>query len=171
MSAVNTLIQMLVNSFSAPGTLFAAFPSVGTCLILFLLVALWLASGFLTLRQGRPVLTFIFGLILPVVAPLLMFLCERGWSFRKANSESDDASASAEDVQEIVDESAPLVPNQQTFVELQETNSGVRIQLVDGSVIVASAVVDPMPNLCVLTLENGQTVRMPYSKMESLVKQ
>ena len=172
MTAVNTLIQMIVNSVSAPATLLSAFPSFGACVLLFLIAAVWLLSGFLTLRPNRPALTFVFGLILPVVAPLLTFLCERGFSFRKAQAvPADIPLANPEDVAEAANPAAPQAPTQDTFRELHETNAGARIRLVDGTEIVAASVADAMEKLCVLTLENGQTVRMPYAKMESIVKQ
>ncbi len=172
MTAITTLIQMIVNSVSAPATLLSAFPSFGACVLLFLIAAVWLLSGFLTLRPNRPILTFAFGLILPVVAPLALFLCERGFSFRKAQPAPSDVSpAIPNDLAETVDPSAPLTPTQETFRELHDTNVGARIRLVDGSEIVVASVADAMEKLCVLTLENGQTVRLPYAKMESIVKQ
>ncbi len=152
----------------------------------------WLWSGCVAASIGEsrlrsPFLHFLFGLVLPVLYPVIIF-------FRMDfNVPKEEAAADEEDVEHVegpppvVGEDAPAmiseealgqpaeVFNEEFFkqraVDLAGNVLGPYLVTVDGQELRAERIVDAMPNVVILEITSAggksQTLRVPYDRIEA----
>jgi hypothetical protein len=149
----------------------------------FFLILVWLLSGFASYEFANSTglngkRHFWFGLILPVVYPLLLLIrklivCAKAISAAKRESQRIEAER---DQIEAERRRIDSTPNKDNFAKLKGSSDAAsvkaqfRLELADGSALMVAKIVEVQDALSVLELEsNGsetpRVLRMPYAKM------
>ena len=149
----------------------------------FLLILLWLLSGFASYEfanstglNGKK--HFWFGLLLPVVYPVVMLI-------RKLSIRSKAVSAAKLETERIAAERDQIeaerrridsTPNKDNFAKLKGSSDAnsikaqFRLELADGSALMLAKILEAQDALAVFELESNEgeaprVLRMPYAKM------
>ena len=149
----------------------------------FVLILIWLLSGFASFEfanttgmNGKK--HFWFGLILPVVYPLILLvrkLVIRSKAVSEAKREAERMAAERDQI-EAERRRIDSTPNKDNFAKLKGSSDAssikaqFRLELADGSVLMIAKILEVQDALSVFELESneGETprvLRMPYAKM------
>ena len=149
----------------------------------FLLILLWLLSGFASFEfanstgmNGKK--HFWFGLILPVVYPVILLvrkLVIQAKAVSAAKRESERIAAERDQI-EAERRRIDSTPNKDNFAKLKGSSDAssikaqFRLELADGSALMIAKILEVQDALAVFELESneGETprvLRMPYAKM------
>ena len=149
----------------------------------FFLILIWLISGFASFEfanttgmNGKK--HFWFGLILPVVYPLILLIRKlviRAKAVSEAKRESERIAAERDQI-EAERRRIDSTPNKDNFAKLRGSSDATsikaqfRLELADGSTLMIAKILEAQDALAVVELESqeGETprvLRMPYAKM------
>ena len=149
----------------------------------FVLILVWLLSGFASFEfanstglNGKK--HFWFGLLLPVVYPLILLIRKlviRAKAVSEAKRESERIAAERDQI-EAERRRIDSTPNKDNFAKLKGSSDAssikaqFRLDLADGSTLMIAKILEAQDALAVFELESneGETprvLRMPYAKM------
>ena len=185
MTGILEFVKELFTQFGSGSGSFidAANAQCGWGIGLFLLILIWLLSGFASFEfanttgmNGKK--HFWFGLLLPVVYPLILLvrkLMIRSKAVSAAKIESERIAAERDQI-EAERRRIDSTPNKDNFAKLKGSSDATsikaqfRLVLSDGSVLMLAKILEAQDALAVFELESheGETprvLRMPYAKM------
>ena len=149
----------------------------------FLLILLWLLSGFASYEfanstglNGKK--HFWFGLLLPVVYPIVLLVRKLSIRSKAVSAAKIEAERIAAERDQIEAERRRIdaTPNKDNFAKLKGSSDAssikaqFRLELADGSALMIAKILEAQDALAVFELESneGETprvLRMPYAKM------
>lgn len=149
----------------------------------FLLILLWLLSGFASYEfanstglNGKK--HFWFGLLLPVVYPIVLLVRKLSIRSKAVSAAKIEAERIAAERDQIEAERRRIdaTPNKDNFAKLKGSSDAAsikaqfRLELADGSTLMLAKILEAQDALAVFELESneGETprvLRMPYAKM------
>lgn len=149
----------------------------------FLLILLWLLSGFASYEfanstglNGKK--HFWFGLLLPVVYPIVLLVRKLSIRSKAVSAAKIEAERIAAERDQIEAERRRIdaTPNKDNFAKLKGSSDAssikaqFRLELADGSTLMLAKILEAQDALAVFELESneGETprvLRMPYAKM------
>ena len=149
----------------------------------FLLILIWLLSGFASFEFANTTALngkkhFWFGLLLPVVYPLILLIRKlviQAKAVSAAKRESERIAAERDQI-EAERRRIDATPNKDNFAKLKGSSDAssikaqFRLDLADGSTLMIAKILEAQDALAVFELESneGETprvLRMPYAKM------
>ena len=150
------------------------------------LILVWLLSGFASYEfanstgmNGKK--HFWFGLLLPVVYPLILLvrkLAIRAKAVSAAKRETERMAAERDQI-EAERRRIDSTPNKDNFAKLKGSSDAssikaqFRLELADGSALMIAKILEAQDALAVFELESGEgetprVLRMPYAKMSRI---
>ena len=188
MSGILEFVKELFSQFASGSGSFIDIANMqrGWGFCWFILILVWLLSGFASYEfanstglNGKK--HFWFGLVLPVVYPLVLLvrkLVVRAKAVSEAKREAERLEAERDQI-EAERRRIDSTPNKDNFAKLKGSSDAssikaqFRLELADGSALMIAKILEAQDALAVFELESGEgetprVLRMPYAKMSRI---